>query len=317
MVGRWRTFWFPAEGDAWLGILRIGLALHVIAYCLSLRGDWIYLFAGHGGGLLGRELSEVSISSESCLIPRLGWLVEVGSHCNLNEVTVLWLVWTCLFGASLFLATGLFCRTSAICVWFFHLCAVKSGGLLAYGMDDFTTIGSFYLMVSPLPDRYSVDHKFRILSLKPAEMHGFFRRVLQLHLCIAYFFGGVAKVCGPGWWNGDSVWRSLTHPPFDIIAPNILVQLKYLLPVFGIAVWCLELGYPIFIWMSRTRFLWLAGIIAMHFAIGLTMGMYLFASILIVLNLAAFGPGSVFPRRLMTKTLLAGAPPYRSTLPIR
>jgi hypothetical protein len=28
----------------------------------------------------------------------------------------------------------------------------------------------------------------------------------------------------------------------------------------------------------------------MHIAIGLTMGMYLFASIMIVLNLAAFGP---------------------------
>jgi hypothetical protein len=29
----------------------------------------------------------------------------------------------------------------------------------------------------------------------------------------------------------------------------------------------------------------------MHVAIGLTMGMYLFALIMIVLNLAAFGPG--------------------------
>ena len=29
----------------------------------------------------------------------------------------------------------------------------------------------------------------------------------------------------------------------------------------------------------------------MHVAIGLTMGMYLFASIMIVLNVAAFGPG--------------------------
>jgi hypothetical protein len=32
-------------------------------------------------------------------------------------------------------------------------------------------------------------------------------------------------------------------------------------------------------------------ICAMHLAIGLTMGMYLFASIMIVLNIAAFGPG--------------------------
>jgi hypothetical protein len=32
----------------------------------------------------------------------------------------------------------------------------------------------------------------------------------------------------------------------------------------------------------------------MHLAIGLTMGMYLFAFIMIVLNIAAFGPGLDF-----------------------
>ena len=48
--------------------------------------------------------------------------------------------------------------------------------------------------------------------------------------------------------------------------------------------------------MKKTRFIWLVCIVAMHIAIGLTMGMYLFALIMIVLNLAAFGPdfGSLF-----------------------
>jgi hypothetical protein len=35
----------------------------------------------------------------------------------------------------------------------------------------------------------------------------------------------------------------------------------------------------------------------MHVAMGLTMGMYLFALIMIVLNLAAFGPSLAFSRR--------------------
>jgi hypothetical protein len=41
--------------------------------------------------------------------------------------------------------------------------------------------------------------------------------------------------------------------------------------------------------MKKTRLVWLVGILGMHIAIGLTMGMYLFALIMIVLNLAAFG----------------------------
>jgi hypothetical protein len=35
----------------------------------------------------------------------------------------------------------------------------------------------------------------------------------------------------------------------------------------------------------------------MHLAIGVAMGMYLFASVMIVLNLAAFGPGILWRQR--------------------
>jgi hypothetical protein len=45
----------------------------------------------------------------------------------------------------------------------------------------------------------------------------------------------------------------------------------------------------------KTRFFWLVCILAMHAAIGLTMGMYLFALVMIVLNLAAFGVGITVP----------------------
>jgi hypothetical protein len=41
--------------------------------------------------------------------------------------------------------------------------------------------------------------------------------------------------------------------------------------------------------MKKTRPIWLVCILAMHAAIGLMMGLYLFALVMIVLNLAAFG----------------------------
>jgi hypothetical protein len=51
----------------------------------------------------------------------------------------------------------------------------------------------------------------------------------------------------------------------------------------------LETSYPIFIWPRRTRLIWLVGIIAMHGAIAVLMGLYLFGLIMTVLNVAAFG----------------------------
>ena len=286
-------FFFPIQSDEWLTVLRIGLAIQVLLYCLAIRSDWNYLLAGTGRGLISRDLSEVALSGESSFIPRLGWLVNIGSRFGISEALILNAAWFCLVCAACFLVIGLFSRTAATSTWFFHLCAVKSGGLLAYGMDNFTSIGLFYLMLSPLPDQFSVDYRFRKVTLRNPQLQGLFRRVLQVHLCIAYFFGGLAKCTGPGWWNGNSLWRAFTNTPFNVIDPEILVRWKYFFPVVGIFVCLLEIGYPFFIWNSKTRKIWLIGICSMHVGIGLTMGMYLFAFVMIVLNLAAFGPGLI------------------------
>jgi hypothetical protein len=95
------------------------------------------------------------------------------------------------------------------------------------------------------------------------------------------------------------MWRVLIRPPFDVIDPEILVRWKDLFPVAGILVCLLEFGYPFFVWNTRTRKVWLFGICVMHVAIAVAMGMYLFSLVMIVLNVAAFGPG-LFRRQAET-----------------
>src|SRR5437660_9215198 len=282
-------FLFPRETDAWLAVLRIGLGLQMVAYALFLRSDWHYLFASSGKGLVGREVGEAITSFDSLLIPKLRWLVALGRSVNLSEETVLSGAWACLLSGGCFLLLGLLCRHAAIVAWFLHLCAAESGGLLAYGADSFMTTALFYLMLSPLPDRYSFDHWVVKTKPKNPQLLGFWRRVLQVHLCFVYFIGGLAKCLGDGWWNGSNLLRSLIRPPFNLVPPDILVRFKYALPVLGISICLLEVSYLVFIWMKKTRRVWLVCILAMHAAIGLLMGLYLFALVMIVLNLAAFG----------------------------
>ncbi len=292
---RLQRFLFPSETDKWLTVLRVGLGLQVITYALFLRGDWHYLFASTGKGLVSRELGEAITAFDSPFIPKLGWLVALGRSINISEETVLSVAWACLLCMGFLLLVGLFCRPAAIIAWFLHLCAAESGGLFAYGADNFMTTGLFYLMLSPLPDRYSADQWIVKAKSKDPQLLGFWRRVLQVHLCFVYFFGGLAKCLGNGWWNGSNLWRSLIRPPFNLISPDILVRFKYALPVLGISICVIEVGYPLFIWMKKTRFVWLVCILGMHVAIGLTMGLYLFALVMIVLNLAAFGVDSGVP----------------------
>jgi Vitamin K-dependent gamma-carboxylase len=286
---RFVGFLFPSESDTWLTVFRIGLGLQVILYALFLRSDWHYLFASSGKGLVGREVGEAITYFESPFIPKFGWLIAVGHTFNISEETVLTVAWVGLLSAGCLLLLGLLCRPAAIVAWFLHLCAAESGGLLAYGADNFMTTALFYLMLCPLPDRYSFDHWVAKTKPKNPQALGFWRRVLQVNLCFVYFIGGLAKLLGSGWWDGSNLWRALIRPPFNLVSPDLLVQFKYALPLFGILICLLEVSYPVFIWLKKTRLIWLACILVMHAAIGLMMGLYLFALVMIVMNLAAFG----------------------------
>jgi hypothetical protein len=68
---------------------------------------------------------------------------------------------------------------------------------------------------------------------------------------------------------------------------------KYLFPVAGAFICVLESGYPFFVWNNKTRRTGLFCICVMHVGIGLTIGMYLIALIIIILNVAAFGLGLI------------------------
>ena len=284
------TFLFPRDSGQWLTILRVGLGLQVVFYAWSLRHDWSDFFATGHHALVNRALAEAILSSETRLTPRLGWLVMAGHWFGLSEDMVLSLAWLVLLVAGGCLLVGVFRRPAAVIAWFLYLCSVKSGELLSYGVDNFTVIGLFYLMIAPLPNRLALPWKSRKRRRVDPERLGFHRRVLQLHLCVLYFFGGISKCLGSDWWNGISVWRALIRPPFNLIAPEILLRFTPLLAAAGILVCLLETAYPLFIWPRRTRPFWLAAIVGMHLIIGLTMGLYLFALVLIVLNLAAFVP---------------------------
>lgn len=288
-------FLFPVDSGLWLCFLRKGLGLQLIFHAVSLREDWNYFFVSRTHHVVVRDLHEAILSAESILTPRLGWLTRIGDPLGLSEPTVLWLVWFSLLLSGLFLVIGFGSRVAAVAGWLLYLACTKSSAFLVYGVDNFTTIGLFYLAISPLPDRWTIDHKLRPKQTLKSYRLGFHRRVLQIHLCIIYFFAGISKSLGPDWWNGNSIWRALTRPPFDVVNPDLLIRFDFLFPAAGILVCLLETAYPAFIWLKSTRAIWLGAILLMHLSIGVLMGLYLFALIMLVLNLAAFGPGLTWP----------------------
>ncbi len=281
---------FPSDTGCWLSFLRIGLGIQVLLYVLFLRQDWDLVFGGLNSGLLGHEVGDAMTAAQSPFIPRLAWIISLSAKAGLNEGAALALIWWSLLVMGGLVLLGLFCRPAAIATWFLQLACARSAGLLSYGADNLTTIGLFYLMIAPFPDPWSLDRWRFHRNTRDARLLGFHRRVLQLHLCLIYFFGGLTKCIGAGWWNGNNLWRSLTIPPFDVLPIHWVASFGFLLPVAGIAICLLEVTYPFLIWWRPVRKTVLVVICAMHLGIALMMGMVLFGAIMIILNLAAFWP---------------------------
>lgn len=283
-------FLFHPESDAWQSVLRFGLGILVVLYCTSVGRSWGFFFGKTGTAFLGSEVSDAMLHAQGVFAPSLHWITSVARLAGISEEQSLELLRLVLVATGFFLVVGLFCRPSAITAWFLHLCLAKSGTFIAYGVDSAMTIGLFYLMLMPLPDRASIDAWLTHPAPSDPAMIGFFRRALQIHLCFFYFFGGLTKMLGAGWWNGTSVWRALLRPPFDILSGETIRRFQPLLPSLGIMVWLMEILYCVLIWPRRTRMFWLLIIVALHLGIALVMGLHLFALAMIVLNLAAFGP---------------------------
>jgi len=286
---RLEEFLFPARSSRWIGLLRIGLGLQVTVNTLSLWSDWGSLFAAKSDTFIDRELTEALLSLSAPFVPRVAWFVTLGAQIGLSEAVTLRVTLACLLCSGLCLIAGFLSRPAAITAWLLHLAARSSGGFTAYGVDNFMTIGLFYLMLCPLPDRYSIDRRLGKKRTLDPRLVGFLQRLLQLHVCLIYFFAGLAKCLGAGWWNGNSIWRALTRSPFNVISADLLLRWSGLLPLLGICLCLLEVSYPFFVWPRKTRNIWYVCVLAMHVGIGVTMGLYLFAFIMIVLNVAAFG----------------------------
>ncbi|PYX28290.1 MAG: hypothetical protein DMG80_16730, partial [Acidobacteria bacterium] len=181
---RFKGFLFQPETDAWLASLRIGAGLQVVFYALSLRGDWMDVFSPNLNGLVNREIAEAVTATNSIVAPRMSWLTTPANHAGMSEGTALSITWWLLLIAGGLLVIGLFCRSAAIAAWFLHLCAIGSGELLLYGADSFTTIALFYLMLAPLPDRWTIDALWKSWHARDPHLLGLCRRILQLHLCL-------------------------------------------------------------------------------------------------------------------------------------
>lgn len=267
-----------------LGIFRICMSGFALLQAFVWYPDWTAFFGKDGwiqweiSSALNTawhiHLQDVAVS--------LGFL-----HINETQTVSLfyWFYVVCALG----LLIGWHTRVWAILTWLCHYILMSSITTFVYGVDIFLQIGLFYLMVMPVASACSLDALQKRVSSQPTWATTLSLRVLQIHMCLIYFSSGFEKMLAPDWWTGNVLWKALVQPDFRQYDLTWLASHPWLPVSLSVFTMVVETFYGVAMWIPKLRVAWFIGIVALHIGIGLFLGLWLFATIMILLSVSAFG----------------------------
>ncbi len=271
-----------------LAMLRIGVSLVLL---LKVIAEYPYLALMYTSqGVIHGEISRPLQAPNTISLPQLAeWL-----HIT-NEVLFLQVIYIVLFAAAILLMAGCFTRIAAAYCFMVTMLLFNGYNLLSFGFDGFVFTLLFYIVLFPMGRFLSVDNILRphrpAIAAKEVQ---FYLRVLQIHLCIVYLAAGVSKLRGHEWLDGTAIWQAVNQPQFFTSATPYILRVVSHWWASAALTWitlAVEILFCALIWVPRfkLRFIVLTGAILMHLFIGVVMGLQLFALIMVVFDLSAFG----------------------------
>src|SRR6185369_2148811 len=115
-------------------------------------------------------------------------------------------------------------------------------------------------------------------------------RLLQLHMCVIYLFGGIGKARGEAWWDGTAMWLALASLEYQSLDLVWLVRYPWLLALLTHVTVFWETFYCFFVWPKLTRPICLILAVFVHGGIALALGMKTFGLAMLIGNLAFVYP---------------------------
>lgn len=274
----WDEFWFTPGDPLPLAVIRIctGLVLawSSLAWCLDAEA-----FFGASGWLAPRDVWRMN---DSRATPWLwSWYFAAASPAVIRL-----LAGTCVV-AAVMLTLGLATPLAAAVSFAGVVSAVNRAPLNTFGLDDTLGLLLVGLIVGPSGALLSLD---RLLGWAgqggPSVRATIGLRLVQVHLCVVYFFSGCGKMLGASWWEGTALWGAAANVQYRTLDLTSLAGHPLVVNALTLATLLWEVTYAALVWPRLTRRLFLAMAVAVHLGIGLAMGMMEFGLAMIVANLA-------------------------------
>jgi len=277
-------FFCEPQSPAPLGVFRLLMAGFALFQAILWYPDWSAFF-GRDGWVQWEISRALGLEWQLHMTHVAGLLKHFGASSDQSVTIFYWGYLTFLVA----LLLGWHTRVAAFLVCLSHYVMMNTVSIFVYGVDIFLQIALFYLLVMPVAKAYSLDVWQGRVSSAPSWGVTLSRRVLQIHLCLAYISSGFEKVHSAAWWSGNVIWRSLVQPDFRQYDFIWLARYPWLAMLASWFTVVIESGYCFAMWVPRLRVVWMAGIIGLHLGIALFMGLGLFGLIMILLTISAFG----------------------------
>jgi hypothetical protein len=292
LLDAWNKFWFGIEDTSALNFLRVGLGSILALHYITLIGNLKPLY-----GVQGLVSVETAKSQGPSLIPVILFYLQ--------SDLFLYLFYSLLIAACVLFAAGWKTHWTKWLVWYGHYCFIKRDPFISGGADRVALSILLLLCLAPLG---SITQRVQGKAIGWASAC---LRLIQIQLCVIYFYSGTKKLEYPGWWSGDALWTAMVDPQYTSNWAAFFARHYWLVNLGCYATLLFEIGYAFLMIQRKARPVILIGALALHLGICLFMGLYYFAFVMIVANLA-FVDHKVLAELKQIAGLLAQAFPSRT-----
>lgn len=274
----WQTFWFAPEDPVTLGIIRV-LTGWMLFYNLIVWGLDLEAFFGHQGLQPIDAIRDFHSRSWAFSF----WMYVPESmifpvHCGCVLIAL------CFF-------LGLATRFTSVAAYIITISYSVRVPIANFGLDQILGFLCLYLAIGPSGHCLSLDAVIRrwwkrrngIDSSESVQKFVSARvalRLIQLQMCVIYFWAGFAKLKGDSWWTGEAMWQVLANQEYQTLDLTWLAWFPWLPYLIAHATVAWEVSFCVLVWNRHLRPLMLFIGTLMHFGIGAFLGMWTFGLIM-------------------------------------
>jgi hypothetical protein len=299
----WNAFWYTPADPALLGLIRVLTGL-MLLYTHAVWGLALADFFGRSSWLSTELVRMLGVDQYSysfwLWVPaRAMWIAHAASMVVLLLFTI-----------------GFKSRVTSVLALVVAISYVNRVPAALFGLDQINVMLTLYLAIGPSGQALSLDRWLSTRRLgpgapPPAPSAGanLALRLIQVHMCVIYFFAGITKLQGPSWWSGEAMWRAFANLEYQSFDMTWLAWHPWLVNLMTHVSVMWEISFCVLIWKKVWRPLMLIGAVVLHVGIGACLGMWTFGLVMLI-GCASFLPGELVHS-------LLGALPVRKGRPVQ